>query len=100
MTPEMIAGWASFPLYVVQLIGLYGFIYWRRFGYARLWQVAFAATVIEIAWSFYSVADEMPDLSGFETPFLAIMVVAGAALMAPLLVALFIYAFRSRELWA
>jgi hypothetical protein len=97
--PEMVAVWAALPLYVVQLVGLYGFIYWRRVGYARLWQLVFAATVIETGWSFYSMADDMP-APGLDTRFVVIMSLVGAALLAPLLVALFFYAFRSRELWA
>jgi hypothetical protein len=97
--PDVIAGWVALPFYVVQLIGLHGFIYWRRFGYARLWQLVFAVTVIETVWTFYSVGDDLPDLEGYETG-LAFMAIGGTALMAPMLVALFIYAFRSPRLWA
>jgi hypothetical protein len=97
---EIVSGWVALPLYVVQLIGLYGFVYWRRFGYERLWQLIFAATVIETVWTFYSVGDDLPDLEGYETGLLAFTAVAGTALTAPLLIALFIYAFRSSRLWA
>jgi len=97
---DVVAAWAALPFYIVQLLGLHGFIYWRRFGYERLWQLVFAATVIETAWTFYSMGDDLPDLEGYETGLLAFMAVGGTALTAPLLVALFIYAFRSSRLWA
>jgi hypothetical protein len=51
-------------------------------------------------WTVYSVGDDLPDLEGYETGLLAFMAVGGTALMAPLLIALFIYAFRSSRLWA
>jgi hypothetical protein len=98
--PEMIAGSVSLPLYFVQLVGLHGFVYRRRSGYARLWQLVFAATVLETAWSFYSAADDLPDLHGFDAWFYAGFTLGWTALMTPLLVALFLYAFRSPRLWA
>ncbi len=97
--PEMIAGSAALPFYAVQLVGLYGFIYWRRFGYERLWQLVFAVTVIDMVWTIYSVTDDLPDLQGYETAFSVGMGLAGIILEAPLLVALFVYAFRSSTLW-
>lgn len=97
---DIVVEWISLPFYIVQLLGLYGFVYWRRFGYERLWQLVFAVTVIETVWTVYSVGDDLPDLEGYETGLLAVMAVGGTALMAPLLVALFIYAFRSSRLWA
>ena len=98
--PEMVAGWVAMPMYFVQLFGLYGFVYWRRLGYARLWRLVFAATVLETAWSFYSAADDLPDLQGLDAWFYTGITLSGIALMAPLLVALFLYAFRSPRLWA
>jgi hypothetical protein len=97
--PEVIAGYAAFPFYTVQLIGLYGFVYWRRVGSERLWRVVFAITAIETAWNLYSLADDLPDLQGDETCFLVAVSVAGTALAVPMFIALFVYAFRSPALW-
>jgi hypothetical protein len=96
---DIVAEWVSLPFYVVQLLGLYGFIYWRRFGHERPWRLVFAATVIEDIWTVYSFWSDLPDVQS-EAGLFAIMVVTATALMAPALVALFIYAFRSPRLWA
>src|SRR3954471_18910897 len=76
---DIVAEWASMPFYIVQLVGLYGFIYWRRVGHAKLWQLVFGVTVIEDVWTVYSFGDDLPDLRGFETGLLAIMVVTVVA---------------------
>jgi hypothetical protein len=83
---------------VVLVIGFY--LYPGRFGYEKLWQLVFGVTVLETAWTAYSFGNDLPDLQGFEAGFLAVMAVVGTALMAPMLAALFIYAFRSPRLWA
>jgi hypothetical protein len=94
-----IAEWASLPMYIVQLLGLFGFIYWRRIGSSLLWKFVFGATVLELGWAAYEMAVETSVFSGDELPFLLAMAVGGTVLLLPLLVALYIYAFRSRVLW-
>src|SRR5688572_24954545 len=41
------------PLYVAQLVGLFGFAYWRAIGTRRIWQWIFGATVLETGWMLY-----------------------------------------------
>jgi hypothetical protein len=95
-----VADWASLPMYVVQLVGLFGFIYGRRIGSPLLWKLVFAATVLEQAWMVYETATDVGPLSFDDLPIIAAMAVIGAVIYLPLLVALFIYAFRSPALWA
>jgi hypothetical protein len=33
--------WIYMPLYVVQIVGLFGFVYWRRLAIPPLWQFVF-----------------------------------------------------------
>ncbi len=37
--------WSDIPLYLVQLIALFGLAFWRRIGASRLWQLIFIATL-------------------------------------------------------
>jgi hypothetical protein len=103
---EWYVEWAAYPFYIVQIAGVYGFIYWKRFGDVRLWQAVFALTVLELAWNCYEMADwlrEFPEgfefLGGFTPYFLAGGALMLAVLVVPMLVALYVYAFRSPLLW-
>ncbi len=96
---DRIAEWASVPMYAVQLVGLFGFIHWRRIGSPLLWKFVFAATVLEFVWASYEMALETSVFSSDDLPFFLSMAFGGIALLLPLLVALYIYAFRSQELW-
>jgi hypothetical protein len=96
---DRLAEWASLPLYIVQLVGLFGFIYWRRIGSSLLWKLVFGATVLELVWAAYEMAVETSPLFSDDLSFFLAMAVGGIVLLLPLLVALYIYAFRSRVLW-
>lgn len=87
------------PLYVAQLVGLFGFAYWRAVGTRRIWQWIFAATIVEVAWMIYGfVTEAAPWELG------AAFMIGLAATLVPLfalqLVALYSYAFRADDLWA
>ena len=87
------------PLYIAQLVGLFGFAYSRAIGTRRIWQLVFGATVLEEAWMLYGFVTAIPP------PELGSSFVLGiAAITVPLLillcVALYSYAFRARELWS
>jgi hypothetical protein len=95
-----VTDWLSLPVYVVQLVGLFGFVYGRRIASALLWKLVLAVTVLELAWGFYETVRDADPLAGGELPFLLALGAVGAVLYLPLVVALFIYAFRSPGLWA
>jgi hypothetical protein len=100
---DAIAEWAVFPLYAVQLLGLYGFIYWRRFANAMLWRLVFVASIVEAAqtsWVVYSMPDSLPDIPAFGSWIFLATALVVAVLIVPLLVGLFLYAYRSAALWA
>ena len=86
------------PLYLAQLVGLFGFAYWRAIGTRRIWQWIFGATVLETAWMLYGFVTEVrpSELGSF-------FMIGLGVIIAPLLIllfwALFSYAFRAQGLW-
>ena len=89
---------ALLPLYIAQIVGLFGFAYSRAIGTRRFWQLIFGATVLEAAWTLYGFIAEVPP------PELGSLFVIGVALtVVPFLtlvcVGLYSYAFRSTDLW-
>ena len=85
--------WLLIPLFVVQIVGLFGFAYWRRLGIPLLWRVAFVASVANEVWDLVSITTDV-ELKD-DTFFLG----ATLFLQIPMLIGLFLYAFRSKELW-
>ena len=97
---EDIAQWAGLPMYLVQLVGLFGFVYWRRIGSALLWKLVFAVTILDLLWQGYSFAIEAAGFADTVTGVFVIMLIVAAAVLLPLLAALYLYAFRSDDVWA
>jgi hypothetical protein len=91
--------WIYLPLYAVQIVGLFGFVYSRRLAIPPLWQFVFVASVIYEVWDLFSMAIA-PELKGTgHTGFLVTNVAAALLLQVPMLIGLFLYGFRSKELW-
>ena len=91
--------WLYVPLYAVQIVGLFGFVYWRRLAIPPLWQFVFVASVIYEAWDLFSIATD-PELKGNSYADLVFASVGVALLLhVPMLIALFLYGFRCKELW-
>ena len=91
--------WLYFPLYAVQIVGLFGFVYWRRLGVPLVWQVAFLASLIYEVWDLFQMSTD-PELKGTDyAGFLASTVGVTLLLQVPMLIALFLYGYRSKELW-
>ena len=91
--------WSDVPLYIIQLVALFGLAFSRRVGFPKLWQLIFIATLIYEGWHMYEYASDWlsipTDMLG-----LAISVVAITYLLqAPLWVGLYLYGFRCKDLW-
>ena len=97
---EDIAQWAGLPMYLVQLVGLFGFVYWRRIGSALLWKLVFAVTILDLLWQGYSFAIEAAGFADTGTGVFVFMSIVVLAFFLPLLAALYLYAFRSDDVWA
>ena len=91
--------WIYIPLYAVQIVGLFGFVYWRRLAIPPLWQFVFVASVVYAAWDLFSMATD-PELKGNSYADL-VFATAGLTLLfqVPMLIGLFLYGFRCKELW-
>src|SRR5689334_5242698 len=90
--------WAYIPLLVLQLVGLYGYVFARRIGIRRVWQVAFVISVPYAIWSVYSPTGN-PTFSDRSATFWAATIAVGLIVEVPMLVGLFRYGFRSRDVW-
>ena len=89
--------WWSILFSTVQIMGLFGFAFWRRIAIPPFWQVMFVASVIYEIFDLYSMAADS-DFSS--SPVLLFFNVAiTLMLQMPLLVGLFLYGLRSKELW-
>jgi hypothetical protein len=89
----------KFLLYVLQLIGLFGFVYWRRIASAVLWKFVFAVAVCQFLYECYLMAVQ-PLGSFLGNGSLVALGIVGFAINFPFFVALYIYGFRSHRLWA
>ena len=89
---------AAMPMYVVQIVGLYGFVYQRRIASPRVWMWVIGVTLLELIWTAYPIAVET---EAFLAPdwFLVAWASVAITLSLPLLIGLCIYAFRSEQLW-
>jgi len=95
---EMFRDLVLLPLYIAQLVGLFGFVYSRAIGTRRIWQLVFGATVLETAWMLYCFGSEIAP-SELGSSFVIVVAVVTVTLLIPLWVGLYSYAFRKTELW-
>jgi hypothetical protein len=97
---DLLVDWAAVPLYIVQLVGLFGFVYSRRIVRPMLWRLVFVASVIELLWTLYSLLADLTDAAESYWSVLGVISLAIVAMTVPMLIALYRYGFRSPELWA
>lgn len=90
--------WVFIPLYIVQLAGLFGFVYSQRLAAPRLWQAVFVLSVAYGLWDLFTMTTET-ELAEQGEGFLFSMVAGLLLLQLPLFAALFLYGFRCKELW-
>ena len=90
---------ALWPLYVAQLVGLYGYVYVRRIGSCRIWQLIFVVSMLDAFWMAYEFTTSASPAE-LGSLFVVTVAAAAAVLILPLWLALYSYAFRSESLWA
>ena len=91
-------GFAALPVSVAQTAGLFGFVYQRRIGSARMWRWVAVITLLELIWTVSEtvVGAEMFSVDAY---FVVGMAAVLTLSMLPLLIGLCVYAFRSNPLW-
>jgi hypothetical protein len=91
--------WAYVPIAAAELAGLLGFAWRRRLGRPELWQIVFLASLAYEAAGWFSLATD-PDLkAGAHESFIMLALLADWIVRLPMLIALFLYGFRSKALW-
>jgi hypothetical protein len=98
---EMEMSWPEylfFVLYVVQIVGLFGFVFGRRIAKPMIWQWVFVATVAYELWNGYQTATDTELAASFSF-FLAGLFIAIYLTQMPMWFGLFHYGFRCKELW-
>jgi hypothetical protein len=90
--------WIYIPLYTVQIIGLFGFVFLRRLAVPLFWQFVFSASVVNEVWDLYSMATD-PEIGSDYVDLLVSIVAVTLLLQVPLLIGLFLYGFRCKGLW-
>jgi hypothetical protein len=90
--------WVYIPLYIVEIVGLFGFVFSRRIAVPGVWQFVFVASVVYEICDLYSMATG-PELVSDYAGFLASTIVGTLLFQIPLWLGLFLYGFRCSELW-
>lgn len=89
--------WGFIPLYILQVVSLFGFVYSRRITSAKIWQALFVVTAAYEIWNAYYMGMTWAPLV---TPAgVAFAFMSGYLLQIPLWYGNFLYGFRCKELW-
>jgi len=90
--------WTYVALLTFQSLGLFGYVFSRRIGFPHIWQLAFVISVPYTIWNLYGPTLN-PTLAGRSVGFWVAVIALGLVLEVPLLIALFRYGFRSKDVW-
>jgi len=86
---------------LIAIIGLYGFVYHKQIVKPGFWKLIFIISIVFVARGvyddiqFYGTIDK--NLYNSSDQFLGIII--DIVVLAPFLIAMFMYAFKSHELW-
>lgn len=89
--------WGYIPLYLLQAVALFGFVYWRPIGSVSFWKALFLITVAYEIWNAYDMLTSWVPLA---TPVVASTVLLLVYFVQiPLWYGNFLYGFRCTGLW-
>lgn len=91
-------GYSFFVLYVIQLVGLFGFVYRRGIAHPLLWRLVFLTTVVSEFWDIHQTATDTESVFSLPALFVAVIVFV-YLIQIPMWFGLFQYGFRSKALW-
>jgi len=89
--------WAYIPLYALQAVSLFGFVYMRPIGGATLWKTLFILTIVYEIWSAYDMTTSVEPLASPVAAAVVLTLVYFVQL--PLWYGNFLYGFRCKDLW-
>ena len=79
------------------LVALYGFCFNRKLGFQKYWKVAFFIAVIQAV--FFSMKEIFSEMIRLDLSAVIVGVIIGLALIVPIYVAMYLYAFKSDDIW-
>ncbi len=89
------------PASMISLLGMWAFAFQRQLGRARFWQIWFPVIVTwDMVILFYFVPQGLAYALSGSDPTTATENLFSLALGAPLYAALYLYAFRSNDMWS
>jgi hypothetical protein len=91
----------NIPIHTIQilaLLGVFGYIYQRCYFHVNLWKTIFYIQIIILLYSCYIVLTEF-SLSNLNQSGIAFLLFFTIALMAPEILALYLYSYKSNKLW-
>jgi hypothetical protein len=96
-TPILWKEWLYVPLYVLQAVSLFGFVYSRRIAAQVTWKTVFVASVAYEILNAYEMATDW-GLSASSVDISFVLAIA-YLIQIPLWYGNFLYGFRCKELW-
>jgi membrane protein YdbS with pleckstrin-like domain len=88
--------WLYVPLYLLQAVSLFGFVYLRCIASATIWKTLFVVSVGYEIWDAYDMATNW--FSSATPVFVTVVFTVVYLIQAPLWYGNFLYAFRCKEL--
>jgi hypothetical protein len=90
--------WIFIPMYCLQLVGLFGFAYWRPIAVPLIWRATFAVSIPYEVWNMASLILEDGPSHGLMI-FMIGVAIAMLLIQGPLFIAIYRYGFKCKELW-
>ena len=103
--PEGMKPWETYDyieavLWLVGILGLYGFSFRRGFGKANYWKVIFIIILaVEVVYPAVELLREWSPVAEEESNGLSLFLLAALVLMVPYYIGLYLYGWRSKALW-
>ena len=93
------SNWFDLLVSIIGCIGLYGFVFKKRIVSKEIWKIFLFAIIVTLFWDAYNFIAGIP-LSQSEIEFIDFLFSAiGFLVFIPFCVGIFMYGFKSNELW-
>ena len=103
--PKEMEPWGSFDyiqavLWLVGIVGLYGFAYGRGFGRVVYWKIIFLIILaVDVIYPMLFLIDEWPAVIEESSGEFGYFLFTGWVFVVPFYIALYLYGWRSEALW-
>jgi hypothetical protein len=89
------------PFTVISMTGLYGYVFKKCFLYSGFWKMfLFIIIIWDFLYNYYSASKvDLSEVGEAAPILLVIAVLVGLCIILPAYIALYLYGFRSKDLW-